>query len=62
MKHTLNLKSTEKINIWLDLCDLTFEFLKGNLKPGALRRRLKKIRLAHLKEDHLILSRLAKLK
>ncbi|MFZ5801032.1 MAG: hypothetical protein ACOY3D_06650 [Candidatus Omnitrophota bacterium] len=62
MNHTLNLKSEQKLNIWLDLCDLTFEFLRNNLKPMALKRRLKKIRLAHLKEDCLVLSRLAKLK
>lgn len=63
MHHALKFRnSEEKINIWLDLCDFTFQLMKSSLPRAKLRERLKEIREAHLKEDQLILSKLARIK
>jgi hypothetical protein len=62
MRHPLKLTREEKINIWLDLCDFSFKFLKSNLSAAKLQKRLRIIRQEHLRDDYLLLSKLADLK
>ncbi len=62
MRHPLKLTNEEKINIWLDLCDFTFHLTKSTLSSRELKEKLKRNRQVHLKDDYLILSRLARLK
>lgn len=62
MQHRIKFKNLEeKIKIWLDLCDFCFALMKNSLPSKEFKKRLKKIREAHLEKDLLILSKLAKL-
>jgi len=63
MQHRLKFKSLEeKINIWLDLCDFTFKLISATLSPTELRKKLKKMREVHLRQDYLLLSKIARIK
>lgn len=62
MQHDLRLSSKEKIEIWLDLCDFSFKLMRAALSKRELKKRLNQMRRAHLEDDYLILSKLAKLK
>lgn len=63
MQHTLRFTNLdEKLQAWLNLCDFTFHLMKNSLSAVELKKRIKKIRRAHLKEDIIILSKLARFK
>lgn len=61
MRHKLKMSIKEKINAYLDLCDLGYKMMKANLTPKEFAKRLKRIREEHLKKDYRILKRMANL-
>ena len=60
MKHKLKLTNKEKIKIWLDLCDFSFNLMRKALGSHKLAGKLQRIRELHLKEDRNMLLALSR--
>ncbi len=61
MKHPLKYSSQEKVEIWLDLCDLTFRLMASSLNPEQLENRLHRMREEDVKSHRNFLTRLGKI-
>lgn len=61
MRHAVKLTKEEKVKIWLDLCDFSFRLMRSALSPKELRRKLKRIRELHWKEDQRMLTALGRI-
>lgn len=62
MHHKLHLSTKEKLDAWLQLCDLSFKLLKDNIDKKEIKNRLNKMREDHLRIDYSILKGLSRLK